>query len=123
VAERASFVGDPPLTEEAAAYFEADRRDDGYVNNGTYAVQLAKSLGADVTAVCSTRNVEQTRSLGADRVIDYTQEDFTRLGERHDLMLDIAGSRPFSKIRRVLTPEATIVVVGARMSSRSRPGL
>ena len=62
---------------------------------GTYAVQIAKSLGADVTAVCSTRNVEQARSLGADRVVDYTQEDFTKLGERHDVMLDIAGSRSF----------------------------
>ena len=84
---------------------------------GTYAVQLAKVLGADVTAVCSTRNVEQTRSLGADRVIDYTQEDFTRLDERHDLMLDIAGSRPFRQFRRVLTPNAKIVVVGANFPS------
>jgi NADPH:quinone reductase-like Zn-dependent oxidoreductase len=85
---------------------------------GTYAVQLAKSFGADVTAVCSSRNVDQARSLGADRVIDYTQEDFTRLGERHDLMLDIAGSRSFSAIRRVLTPEATVVIVGAKMSTK-----
>ena len=81
---------------------------------GTYAVQLAKSFGADVTAVCSTRNVEQTRSLGADRVVDYTQEDFTKLPERHELMLDIAGSRPFRQFRRVLTPDATIVLVGAK---------
>ena len=51
---------------------------------GTFAVQIAKALGADVTAVCSTRNVDQARALGADRVVDYTQEDFTRLGERHD---------------------------------------
>ena len=58
---------------------------------GTFAVQLAKAFGADVTAVCSTRNVEQARALGADRVVDYTQEDFTKRGERHDLMLDIAG--------------------------------
>jgi NADPH:quinone reductase-like Zn-dependent oxidoreductase len=85
---------------------------------GTYAVQLAKSFGADVTAVCSTGNVEQARSLGADRVLDYTREDFTQLGERHDLMLDIAGSRPFSQVRRVLTPEATIVLVGGRMTYR-----
>ena len=85
---------------------------------GTYAVQLAKWLGADVTAVCSTRNVELVRSLGADRVVDYTQEDFTQSVERHDLMLDIAGSRPFSKFRRVLTPKATVVVVGAPMSNR-----
>jgi NADPH:quinone reductase-like Zn-dependent oxidoreductase len=85
---------------------------------GTYAVQLAKSFGADVTAVCSTRNVEQARSLGADRVIDYTRDDFIRRGERHDVMLDIAGSSSFSELRRALTPEATIVVVGARMSNR-----
>jgi NADPH:quinone reductase-like Zn-dependent oxidoreductase len=85
---------------------------------GTFAVQIAKSFGADVTAVCSTRNVDLVRSLGADRVVDYTQEDFTRRGERHDLMLDIAGSRSFSEFRRVLTPEATAVLIGARMTNR-----
>jgi NADPH:quinone reductase-like Zn-dependent oxidoreductase len=85
---------------------------------GTFAVQIAKWFEADVTAVCSTGNVELIRSLGADRVIDYTQEDFTQLGERHDLMLDIAGSRSFSEFRRVLTPKATVVGVGAPMSNR-----
>ena len=85
---------------------------------GTYAVQLAKWLGADVTAVCSTRNVELVRSLGADRVVDYTQEDFTRGGERYDLMLDVAGSRPFRQFRRVLKPDARVIAVGAPMSSR-----
>jgi NADPH:quinone reductase-like Zn-dependent oxidoreductase len=85
---------------------------------GTFAVQLAKSFGAEVTAVCSTGNVDQARSLGADRVVDYTLEDFTQRGERHDLMIDIAGSRPFSELRRVLTPDATVVVVGARMTNR-----
>ena len=75
-------------------------------------MQIAKAFGADVTAVCSTRNVEQARSLGADRVVDYTHEDFTKLGERHDLMLDIAGSRSFLAFRRVLTPEATVVLIG-----------
>ncbi len=85
---------------------------------GTFAVQIAKSFGADVTAVCSTRNVDLVRSLGADRVIDYTQEDFTRRGERHDVMLDIAGSRSFVEFRRALTPEATVVMVGSRMSNK-----
>ena len=84
---------------------------------GTYAVQLAKVLGADVTAVCSTGKVDLARSLGADRVVDYTEEDFTGLGERFDLMLDIAGSRPFRELRRVLTPAATVVIVGARFPS------
>jgi NADPH:quinone reductase-like Zn-dependent oxidoreductase len=85
---------------------------------GTFAVQLAKSFGADVTAVCSTRNVELAQSLGADRVVDYTEEDFTKLSERHDLMLDIAGSRSFSDFRRVLTPEAKVMLVGGRMTCR-----
>jgi len=85
---------------------------------GTFAVQIAKSFGAEVTAVCSTRNVDLVRSLGADRVVDYTQEDFTKRGERHDLMLDIAGSRSFSEFRRALTPEATVVLVGGRMTYR-----
>ena len=83
---------------------------------GTFAVQIAKALGADVTAVCSTGNVESVRSLGADRVVDYTREDFTRLGERHDLMLDVAGSRPFRQFARVLTPKAIVVLVGGKMN-------
>lgn len=85
---------------------------------GTFAVQLAKSLGAQVTGVCSTGNVDLVRSLGADRVVDYTQEDFTQLSERHDLMLDIAGSRSFLDFRRVLTPEAIVVMVGGHMTYR-----
>lgn len=89
---------------------------------GTYAVQIAKSLGAEVTAVCSTRNVDLARSLGADRVIDYTQEDFTRIGERHDVMIDIAGSRSFREARRVLTPAAIFVLVGARFPSNKGLG-
>lgn len=85
---------------------------------GTFAVQLAKSFGADVTAVCSTRNMEQARALGADRVVDYTQEDFTKRDERHDLMLDIVGSRSFLAYRRVLTPKATVLSIGGRMTYR-----
>ena len=85
---------------------------------GTFAVQLAKSFGADVTGVCSTGNVELARSLGADRVVDYTREDFTKLSDRYDLMLDIAGSRSFSECRRVLTPEAKVMLVGGRMTYR-----
>ena len=65
---------------------------------GTFAVQIAKAFGADVTAVCSTRNVDLVRSLGADRVVDYTQDDFTRRAERHDVLLDVTGSRRFSEL-------------------------
>jgi NADPH:quinone reductase-like Zn-dependent oxidoreductase len=85
---------------------------------GTFAVQIAKSFGADVTGVCSTRNVDLVGSLGADRVIDYTREDFTRSGRRYDLLLDVAGSRSWSECRRVLTPQATLVMVGAPKGNR-----
>jgi NADPH:quinone reductase-like Zn-dependent oxidoreductase len=81
---------------------------------GTFAVQIAKALGAEVTAVCSTPKIDLVRSLGADHVIDYTHEDFTRSDRRYDLMLDIAGSRSWSECKRVLTPEATLVIVGAK---------
>jgi NADPH:quinone reductase-like Zn-dependent oxidoreductase len=87
---------------------------------GTFAVQIAKALGGEVTAVCSTRNVETARSLGADRVVDYTQEDFTRTGERYDLFLDVAGSRSWSECRRVLKPDSTFVLVGAKRRGGSR---
>ncbi len=80
---------------------------------GTFAVQIAKALGAKVTAVCSTRNVDLVRSLGADSVIDYTKEDFTRGSPRYDLVLDIAGSHSLAACRRVMTPTATFVGVGA----------
>jgi len=85
---------------------------------GTYAVQLAQALGAEVTAVCSARNVELVRSLGADRVVDYTRDDFTRTGERHDVVLDVAGNRRLGALGRVLTPGGTVVVIGGRMTYR-----
>jgi NADPH:quinone reductase-like Zn-dependent oxidoreductase len=85
---------------------------------GTFAVQIAKALGAEVTAVCSTRNVELVRSLGADRVVDYTQEDFTRSDERYDVLFDNAGSRSWSACKRVLGPKATVVLVGGQMGNR-----
>ena len=85
---------------------------------GTYAVQVAKALGGVVTAVCNTRSVDQARSLGADRVVDYTKDDFTRSGERYDLMIDIAGTRSWRECTRVLAPNATVVVVGGPRANR-----
>ena len=88
---------------------------------GTFAVQIAKAFGAEVTAVCSTANVEQARSLGADHVVDYTREDFTRLDERFDVLLDIAGTRSLAACRRVLNRDAVVVVIGAPMSTGLGP--
>jgi NADPH:quinone reductase-like Zn-dependent oxidoreductase len=85
---------------------------------GTFAVQIAKALGAEVTGVCSTGNVELVRSLGADHVVDYTCEDFTRGANRYDLLLDVAGSRSWSECRRVLKPHAKVVIVGAPKGNR-----
>jgi NADPH:quinone reductase-like Zn-dependent oxidoreductase len=79
---------------------------------GTMAVQLAKAYGADVTAVDSSGKLDKLSSIGADRVVDYAQEDFTRSGERYDLVLDIAGNHPWSDLRRALTPEGTYVLIG-----------
>ncbi len=79
---------------------------------GTFAVQLAKALGADVTGVCSTKNLDLVRSLGADHAIDYTKEDFTRGGPRYDLILDMAGNHSLSDLRRALRPDGTLVMVG-----------
>lgn len=83
---------------------------------GTLAVQIAKALGAHVTAVCGTRNLEQARELGADRVLDYTRQDFTRDPERYDLVVDVAGGHSWRAIRRVLEPEGRLVIVGAHGS-------
>ena len=86
---------------------------------GIYAVQLAKALGAaHVTAVCSTRNVEQARSLGADRVIDYTRDDYTRGDGRYDLLIDVAGNRSWRANRRVLDPNGKRVLVGMPKGNR-----
>ncbi|MFZ3588919.1 NAD(P)-dependent alcohol dehydrogenase [Bacillus sp. DJP31] len=79
---------------------------------GTFAVQIAKSFGAEVTGVCSTRNVDMVRSIGADHVIDYTQEDFTQSGQRYDQIFDTVGNRSLSDCRRALGQSGTLVLVG-----------
>jgi len=79
---------------------------------GTFAVQIAKAFGAEVTAVCSTRNLDMVRSIGADHVIDYTQEDVTRTGQRYDLILAVNGYHPIFAYRRVLRPTGRYVLVG-----------
>ena len=79
---------------------------------GTFAVQIAKSLGADVTGVCSTKNLDLVRSLGADHVIDYTKEDFMKGEQRYDVILDNVGTQPLSGFRRVLTPNGNYVMIG-----------
>jgi NADPH:quinone reductase-like Zn-dependent oxidoreductase len=86
---------------------------------GTFAVQIAKAFGAEVTGVCSTRNVEMARRIGADHVVDYTQTDFTRSFEKFDLIFDLVGNHPFAELRRVLVPKGIFVgagVVGAPKS-------
>ena len=79
---------------------------------GTFAVQIAKSYGTEVTGVCSTRNLEMVRSIGADHVIDYIQEDFTRNGQRYDLIYDAVGNRSVSDYKRALKPNGTCVIAG-----------
>jgi NADPH:quinone reductase-like Zn-dependent oxidoreductase len=85
---------------------------------GTFAVQIAKSLRADVTGVCSTSNVDLVRSIGADQVIDYTNEDFTRTGQRYDFILDNVGNHSLSDLRRALTPKGTLVPNGGGFQNR-----
>src|SRR5687768_8027311 len=79
---------------------------------GTFAVQLAKAFGADVTGVDSSGKLDMVRSIGADQVIDYMQEDFTQSGKRYDLILDVPGNHSFSALRRALTPKGTYVLIG-----------
>jgi len=83
---------------------------------GTFAVQIAKAFGAEVTGVCSTRNVDLVRSIGADHVIDYTREDFTRTGSRYDVIFDAVGNRGVRDLERSLTPRGVVVLVGAAPS-------
>jgi NADPH:quinone reductase-like Zn-dependent oxidoreductase len=85
---------------------------------GTYAVQLAKAFGAAVTGVCSTSKANLVRALGADEVIDYTREDFTDGTRQFDLILDTAGRQPLSQLRRALTPQGTLVIVGGEGGDR-----
>ena len=119
--EEAAAVGDSAFTALAAV------RDQGKVQPrhrvlvngasggvGTFAVQIAKSFGANVTGVCSTRNADMVRSIGADQVIDYTKEDFTQTEQAYDVMLDLVGTRSLSDCRRALTPRGTYVIVGVK---------
>ena len=83
---------------------------------GTFAVQIAKSFGAEVTAVCSTQNVDMARSIGADHVIDYTKEDFTKNGQHYDLILAANGYHSISDYRRALSPKGMYVMTGGSMA-------
>jgi NADPH:quinone reductase-like Zn-dependent oxidoreductase len=85
---------------------------------GSFAVQIAKAFGAHVTGVCSTSKVDLVRSIGADEVIDYTVEDFAETGQRYDLILDVAGNRSVSHLRRALAPRGTLVIVGGEGGGR-----
>ena len=90
---------------------------------GSYAVQLAKALGAEVTGVCSTAKLDLVRSLGADHVIDYTRDDFADGTHRYDLILDIAGNPTLSRLRRALTPTGTAVIVGGEEGGNLTGGM
>jgi NADPH:quinone reductase-like Zn-dependent oxidoreductase len=85
---------------------------------GTFAVQIAKALGADVTGVCSTRNVELVWSIGADHVIDYTKDDFTRSGQQYDIVFDNVSNHRLSDLRRALTPTGVLIPNGGRFDNR-----
>jgi NADPH:quinone reductase-like Zn-dependent oxidoreductase len=85
---------------------------------GSFAVQVAKAMGAEVTGVCSTAKVEMVRALGADHVIDYTRDKIAPRGEQYDVILDIGGNRTLSELRRALTPTGTLVIVGGETGGR-----
>ena len=85
---------------------------------GTFAVQIAKAFGAEVTGVCSTSKVELVRSIGADHVIDYTRQDIPANGDRYDVIVDIGGNRPLTQLRRALTPRGTLVITGGENGGR-----
>lgn len=121
--EQASAVGTSALTALQALRDQGDIQPGQKVlitgasgGVGTFAVQIAKAFGAEVTGVCSTRNVDMVRSIGADHAIDYTQEDFTTGGQRYDFILDNVGSHSLSDTRRALTPEGTLSANGAPVS-------
>ncbi len=123
--EQAAAVGDSAFTALAAVRDQGKVQpgDNVLINGasggvGTFAVQIAKSFGATVTGVCSTRNLDTVRSLGADHVLDYTREDFAQTGQRYDVMLDLVGSRSLSDCRRALAPRGTYVVVGVKDMGR-----
>jgi NADPH:quinone reductase-like Zn-dependent oxidoreductase len=85
---------------------------------GSFAVQIARAFGAHVTGVCSTAQLDLVRSIGAEKVIDYTREDFAEMGQRYDVILDIAGNRSVSNLRRALAPKGTLVIVGGEGGGR-----
>jgi NADPH:quinone reductase-like Zn-dependent oxidoreductase len=89
---------------------------------GTFAVQIARALGADVTGVCGADKAELVRSLGADRVVDYTREDVTESAERYDVVVDTAGRRPLNRLRRLLARDGTLVIVGGEGGGRFTGG-
>src|ERR671929_30608 len=101
---------DKPVAGEGEALVRVHAAGGGV---GTFAVQIAKTDGAEVTAVCSTAKTEFVRSIGADHVIDYTREGLADGRDRYDVILDIAGNRPLSQLRRALMPRGTLVIVGA----------
>lgn len=90
---------------------------------GTYAVQISKAAGAKVTGVCSTAKLDLVRSIGADHVVDYTRDDIVDLGERYDIVIDIAGNRTLRQLRRVLAPKGTLVIVGGEEGGRWLGGI